>query len=483
MCGFCGTGYVLIDGVKWLLLQRRKESSHITIALVFLGTNIGAPFGRSFYRCLAVWDNQDLDIPTKPTENHKSQYGIEQTIFHISGVKESMCQTSSITSLPKYGVNTPHEEEVGEFLESTDKWGVDIFRITEYSSHRPLTAVMYAIFKDRGLLNAFKISEKTLVNFLVTLEDHYLQIPYHNRIHAADVTQSINVLLFSPAFHSVFTDLEVFAALFAAAVHDVHHPGVTNQYLVKTFSELAVMYNDKAVLENHSLSVTFKLLQDENCNILNTLNRKQQQSFRKIVTDMVLATDMSKHTSLLADLKMMVETKKVAGTGVVALNHYTERIQVSMVPVQVLQNMIHCSDLSNPTKHLELYKKWVDLLMEEFYQQGDKERKQGLDISPMCDRYNTNVEKSQIEFIDYFVHPLWETWADLVHPDAQEILDTLEENRYWYQNMIPASPNNITSTPSLGHGWDYTNPLPKCPKSSEGEQEEDKFEGAVVAVK
>lgn len=38
------------------------------------------------------------------------------------------------------------------------------------------------------------------------------------------------------------------------------------------------------------------------------------------------------------------------------------------------------------------------------------------------------------------MHPLWETWADLVHPDAQEILDTLEENRDWYQSMIPASP-------------------------------------------
>lgn len=38
------------------------------------------------------------------------------------------------------------------------------------------------------------------------------------------------------------------------------------------------------------------------------------------------------------------------------------------------------------------------------------------------------------------MHPLWETWADLVHPDAQDILDTLEENRDWYQSMIPASP-------------------------------------------
>lgn len=50
------------------------------------------------------------------------------------------------------------------------------------------------------------------------------------------------------------------------------------------------------------------------------------------------------------------------------------------------------------------------------------------------------VSLFQVGFIDYIVHPLWETWADLVHPDAQDILDTLEENRDWYQSMIPPSP-------------------------------------------
>lgn len=106
--------------------------------------------------------------------------------------------------------------------------------------------------------------------------------------------------------------------------------------------------------------------------------------------DMVLATDMSKHMSLLADLKTMVETKKVAGSGVLLVDSYTERIQI-------LQNLLHCADLSNPTKPLHLYKTWVQGIMEEFYQQGDKERDLGLDISPMCDRYNSTVEKSQVK--------------------------------------------------------------------------------------
>jgi len=48
----------------------------------------------------------------------------------------------------------------------------------------------------------------------------------------------------------------------------------------------------------------------------------------------------------------------------------------------------------------------------------------------------------QVGFIDYIVHPLWETWADLVHPDAQDILDTLEENRDYYHSLIPPSPPN-----------------------------------------
>ena len=60
----------------------------------------------------------------------------------------------------------------------------------------------------------------------------------------------------------------------------------------------------------------------------------------------------------------------------------------------------------------------------------------------MCDRHNATIEKSQVGFIDYIVHPLWETWADLVNPDAQFILDTLDQNRDWYHSQIPPSPTS-----------------------------------------
>ncbi|XP_037557052.1 cAMP-specific 3',5'-cyclic phosphodiesterase 4C isoform X4 [Dermacentor silvarum] len=373
------------------------------------------------------------------TRQHRPSDAMSQ----ISGIRRSLHHTNSLTTLPKYGVETPREQELGLVLQDLDRWGCNIFKVAEYSGGKPLTAVTYTIFKDRDLLKTFDISSKKFLTFLMTLEDHYLKVPYHNSSHAADVTQSVHVLLLSPALDTVFTDLETLAALFAGAIHDVDHPGVTNQYLINTSSELAIMYNDESVLENHSLAVSFKLLQDETCNIFENLTKKQRLTLRKMVIDMVLATDMSKHMSLLADLKTMVETKKVAGSGVLLLDNYTERIQV-------LQNMIHCADLSNPTKPLELYRTWVDLVMSEFFMQGDKERAENLDISPMCDRHTATIEKTQVGFIDYIAHPLWETWADLVHPDAQEILDRLEENRDWYQNMIPISPTS--SVPDIAPG-------------------------------
>ncbi|NXN96115.1 PDE4C phosphodiesterase, partial [Rhinopomastus cyanomelas] len=289
--------------------------------------------------------------------------------------------------------------------------------------------------KERDLMKTFRIPVNTFITYMLTLEDHYrADVAYHNNIHAADVAQSTHVLLSTPALEAVFTDLEIMAAIFASAIHDVDHPGVSNQFLINTNSELALMYNDASVLENHHLAVGFKLLQEENCDIFQNLSKKQRQSLRKMVIDMVLATDMSKHMNLLADLKTMVETKKVTSLGVLLLDNYSDRIQV-------LQNMVHCADLSNPTKPLELYRQWTDRIMVEFFSQGDREREKGMEISPMCDKHTASVEKSQVGFIDFIAHPLWETWADLVHPDAQELLDTLEDNREWYQSMIPRSPS------------------------------------------
>lgn len=94
----------------------------------------------------------------------------------------------------------------------------------------------------------------------------------------------INFLNF---LQGLFSDLEIFAALIAASIHDADHPGVNNQFLVNSSSEMALMYNDESVLENHHLAVGFQLLQTESCDILENLSKEERQKFRKIVIDMV----------------------------------------------------------------------------------------------------------------------------------------------------------------------------------------------------
>ena len=70
-----------------------------------------------------------------------------------------------------------------------------------------------------------------------------------------------------------------------------HNFGIGNSLLISKFfsgSELALMYNDESVLENHHLAVAFKLLQNKDLDFLVNLNKKQRQTLRKMVIDMVI---------------------------------------------------------------------------------------------------------------------------------------------------------------------------------------------------
>ncbi|XP_056149309.1 cAMP-specific 3',5'-cyclic phosphodiesterase 4B-like isoform X2 [Lampris incognitus] len=438
------TNFGMPTGWKQFKRMLNRELSHLS-EMSRSGNQVSEYISNTF---LDKQNELELPCPVSKSRERKRRQGQHAgqqvqpqqqqggMMTQISGVRK-VHHTPGLSgcTVNRFGVKTDQEELLSKDLEDINKWGLNIFRVAEHSHNRPLTCVMYAIFQERDLMRTFKIPADTFVTFMLTLEDHYhSDVAYHNSLHAADVAQSTHILLSTPALDAVFTDLEILAAIFAAAIHDVDHPGVSNQFLINTNSELALMYNDESVLENHHLAVGFKLLQEENCDIFQNLTKKQRQTLRRMVIDMVLATDMSKHMSLLADLKTMVETKKLTSSGVLLLDNYTDRMQV-------LRNMVHCADLSNPTKSLDLYRQWTDRIMDEFFHQGDRERERGMEISPMCDKHTASVERTQVGFIDYIVHPLWETWADLVHPDAQDILDTLEDNRNWYQSMIPQSPS------------------------------------------
>jgi hypothetical protein len=83
-------------------------------------------------------------------------------------------------------------------------------------------------------------------------------------------------------------------------VHDYEHDGLTNDYLVASGHDLSILYNDRAPLENHHIAAAFSLLRKPEFNFLAALSRAEQARFRKLVIDLVLATDMKQHFSLLS---------------------------------------------------------------------------------------------------------------------------------------------------------------------------------------
>lgn len=72
----------------------------------------------------------------------------------------------------------------------------------------------------------------------------------------------------------------------------------------------------------------------------------------------------------------------------------------------MMELILHCSDISNPYKPFDICAKWADLVVEEFCLQGDREKSEGLEVSPMCDRESVVLCNMQLGFIEFVVAPL-----------------------------------------------------------------------------
>ncbi|KRZ76703.1 putative 3',5'-cyclic phosphodiesterase pde-1 [Trichinella papuae] len=233
--------------------------------------------------------------------------------------------------------------------------------------------------------------------------------PYHNLVHAADVTQTAHWLLAQSGLVECLTDLELFAYLFAAMVHDFEHTGHTNNYHVQSSSDYALIYNDRSVLENHHVSAIFRLMHDSSqYNILEKLTKEEIRQFRNLVIEIVLCTDMSTHFAQVKDVKQMITSDE------------------EIDKTKALSFLIHCSDISHPAKIWPFHFRWTEQLMEEFFRQGDLEMAMGNPISPLCDRLTVNIADSQIAFIDFIVEPTMIICSELLAKLLEPVLQAFD---------------------------------------------------------
>ncbi|XP_062425506.1 dual specificity calcium/calmodulin-dependent 3',5'-cyclic nucleotide phosphodiesterase 1C isoform X4 [Rhea pennata] len=312
-------------------------------------------------------------------------------------------------------------------LKNVDKWSFDVFALNDASGDHALKFIFYELLTRYDLINRFKIPISALVSFVEALEVGYSKHknPYHNLMHAADVTQTVHYLLFKTGVAHWLTELEIFAMIFAAAIHDYEHTGTTNNFHIQTRSDSAILYNDRSVLENHHVSAAYRLLQDdEEMNILSNLSKDDWREFRALVIEMVLATDMSCHFQQIKAMKNALQQPE------------------GIDKPKALSLLLHTADISHPAKAWDLHHRWTMSLLEEFFRQGDKEAELGLPFSPLCDRKSTMVAQSQIGFIDFIVEPTFTVLTDMTEKIVTPLID--EASRSGLSGFRRSSLNSIS---------------------------------------
>jgi hypothetical protein len=65
----------------------------------------------------------------------------------------------------------------------------------------------------------------------------------------------------------------------------------------------AIDSNDKSPTESHHLSAAFRILRNPECNFMHRMPQQQQQQLRKLMIELVLATDMAEHMAIVSRLK------------------------------------------------------------------------------------------------------------------------------------------------------------------------------------
>uniref|UniRef100_A0A8C6UDD3 Phosphodiesterase n=1 Tax=Neogobius melanostomus TaxID=47308 RepID=A0A8C6UDD3_9GOBI len=325
---------------------------------------------------------------------------------------------------------------IAQTMENEDSWDFDIFNLEAATMKRPLTYLGLKIFSRFGVCEFLNCPEATLRSWLQVIEANYHSSnSYHNSSHAADVLHATAYFLCKERVKQSLDPVDEVAALIAATVHDVDHPGRTNSFLCNAGSELAILYNDTAVLESHHAALAFQITtRDDKCNIFKNIERNEYRTLRQAVIDMVLATEMTKHFEHVNKFVNSIN-KPLGALEENGGNNDEESVKSILTSpenrILVKRMLIKCADISNPCRPQELCIEWAGRISEEYFAQTDEEKRQGLPVvMPVFDRNTCSIPKSQISFIDYFITDMFDAWDAFA--DLPNLMQHLDNNfKYW----------------------------------------------------
>lgn len=265
----------------------------------------------------------------------------------------------------------------------------DVFALAQASHGKPLQLVTLRLLQNTGVVTRLRLPLQPLAAFLAEVEAQYEAQPYHNSVHAADVTQALAVMIASDTWPAHLTDVELLAVIIAAAVHDLGHPGVSNDFHIRTNSTTAQMFDASSVNECLHASLAEQLLKQPANDFTAVLSPSDLNQFFELISKLVVGTDMAHHIDTLTQFQA-------------CLDHQGPDLSV-WSPEQkqlALQLLVHSADISNPARPLKFCKAWSDRVHQEFFAQGDREHDLGLIVNPIFDREKSCPAVNQAAFIE-----------------------------------------------------------------------------------
>ncbi|GBG29112.1 cAMP-specific 3',5'-cyclic phosphodiesterase [Hondaea fermentalgiana] len=381
------------------------------------------------------------------------------------------------SKMPPRQISSANIESIAAMLKDFTSWNeFDVFQLGKLTPFPLTTVVDYAVDLD-GTLTAVDISYSRLINFCQFIDTTYCygqdimqseeelmrhRNPYHNNMHAADVVQSTYCFLAHAEEFGNVAPVDRFACVMAAAMHDYHHPGRTNQFLVSQGHPIAIQHNDQSPNERFHLAEAFRAMQEDKHNFLLRLPQKLRLEVRQTIIDLVLATDLAQTMHYLSRFQLYMSARTEASfsgqtnkrlTSLPTVSEEAEALPTSpgSAPsvdslqqsgssslidtdqsILLMQIAIKVADIGHPCKPRSLHIEWTTRIQQEFFIQGDIQKASGIMVDPLCDRDNINMNKAQCGFIDFVCRPLVQPFAEFAN--LPSLLENLNSNyRYWTQ--------------------------------------------------
>lgn len=364
-----------------------------------------------------------VDAATTMVNNVRASFNltedVEEALKHITKSLNNASRKLSLMESNASSVQNALQSDVLPLVADPSRIPANVFdwefNVLEITDGMLLCSIIGNFFQTLFNFDELNIDTTMLARYIVEVGKNYHDRPFHNLQHSTCVSHFTFKLLTCTDAAEKLSKYQQFAILISAVVHDVDHPGNTNLFEINSASELALRYNDSAVLENHHCSTAFRLMRKPNMQVLSTLPKIIATDIRKMIISCVMATDMAVHFELID------ETKRKAQEGGIDFEDLKEQTFLGKI-------LLHAADLSNPVRPFHMTREWARRISLEFNDQVIREQALGM---PVLGFMMTPDEKAfcknETGFASFVVAPMWRAMS-MLYPQLTFLVEQLESN-------------------------------------------------------